>query len=61
LLEKEIKMKKDLKDLIEKINDLGFDYDRMSGSGQETYAQIQEQMSKLMPKIAEAIDFYEDA
>ncbi len=54
-------MKKDLKDLIEKINDLGFDYDRMSGSGQETYAQIQEQMSKLMPKIAEAIDFYEDA
>jgi Ribonuclease G/E len=49
-------MEKELKDLIEKINDLGFDYDRMSGSGQETYDQIQEQMSKLMPKIAEAIE-----
>ena len=54
-------MTKDLKDLIEKINDLGFDFDRMSNSGKETYNQIQEQMHKLMPKIIEAINFYEDA
>tara|TARA_Y100001956_G_scaffold52981_2_gene51664 strand:- start:3734 stop:3898 length:165 start_codon:yes stop_codon:yes gene_type:complete len=54
-------MKKDLKDLIKKINDLGFDFDRMSNSGKKTYNEIQEQMHKLLPKIAEAIDFYEDA
>ena len=54
-------MKKDLKDLIKKINDLGFDFDRMSNSGKKTYNEIQKQMHKLLPKIAEAIDFYEDA
>lgn len=54
-------MKKDIKDLIKKINDLGFDFDRMSNSGKKTYNEIQEQMHKLLPKIAEAIDFYEDA
>mgnify|MGYP001161422753 FL=1 len=54
-------MGKELKELIDKINDLGFDFDRMSNSGKETYNDIQEQMHKLMPKIIEAINFYEDA
>ena len=54
-------MKEELKELIEKINDLGFDFDRMSNSGKETYNEIQDKMHKLMPKIIEAINFYEDA
>ena len=54
-------MGKELKEFIDKINDLGFDFDRMSNSGKETYNDIQEQMHKLMPKIIEAINFYEYA
>ena len=54
-------MNEELKELIEKINDLGFDFDRMSNSGKETYNEIQDKMHKLMPKIIEAINFYEDA
>ena len=40
-----------LKKIIEDLNDLGFDYDRMSSSGQETYDRIQTQMKKLAPTL----------
>ena len=54
-------MKKDLKELIKKINDLGDDFDNMSSGGKKCYNEIQKKLHTLMPKIAEAIDFYEDA
>tara|TARA_E500000081_G_scaffold61560_1_gene63981 strand:- start:104 stop:277 length:174 start_codon:yes stop_codon:yes gene_type:complete len=50
-----------LKKIIEDLNDLGFDYDRMSSSGQETYNRIQTQMKKLAPTLGEALHFYNDA
>ena len=34
--------------LSELINDLGFDYDRMSSSGQQTYDEIMTIMAQLM-------------
>ena len=45
-----------LKKIIEDLNDLGFDYDRMSSSGQETYDSIQTQMEKLAPTLNHALD-----
>ena len=54
-------MKKDLKELIKKINDLGDDFDNMSSGGKKCYNKIQKKLHTLIPKIAEAIDFYEDA
>jgi len=54
-------MKKDLKELIKKINELGSDFDRMSNSGKVTYNEIQKQLSEVVPQISDAIDFYEDA
>ena len=50
-----------LKKIIMDLNDLGFDYDRMSSSGQETYDRIQTQMKKLAPTLGEALHFYNDA
>ena len=50
-----------LKKIIEDLNDLGFDFDRMSNSGKETYNRIQMAMQKLAPKLGEALQFYNDA
>ena len=40
-------MDKSLEKLLELIEDLGFDYDRMSRSGQETYEEILSIVAKL--------------
>ena len=44
-----------LKKIMEDLNDLGFDYDRMSSSGQETYNRIQMAMQKLAPTLSHAL------
>ena len=44
-----------LKKIIEDLNDLGFDYDRMSNSGKETYNRIQMAMQKLAPTLSHAL------
>ena len=54
-------MKKDLKELIKKINDLGDDWDNMSNDGKKCYNEIQKKLHTLIPEIADAIEFYEDA
>ena len=54
-------MKKDLKELIKKINTLGDEFYSMSDDGKKCYNEIQKKLQTLMPKIADAIDFYEDA
>lgn len=41
-------MDKTLEKLFELIEDLGFDYDRMSTSGQETYDEITTIVAELM-------------
>ena len=54
-------MYENLKELINKINNLGNEFDNMTNNGKICYNEIQKQLHELMPKIAEALDFYEDA
>jgi|TARA_R100001510_G_scaffold55255_1_gene58932 hypothetical protein len=52
---------KTLKSIWKDFEDLSFDYDRMSSCGQKTYDKIHGELKSLLPKIAESLQFYNDA